>query len=242
MEPSVRLALLARPFMQVATCQRTRKSQLVNKTETIKKRIGEGAWMYRSGSLEKKIQSLLNGQGVHLPEVGIVKDGGNSPSGELRMRKQRVLTPYSTKAIPPHFIRHCKRGGAAPRDEGTPKGKKKRTSKGGLAALPEESPAPTADEGEEEAPIFRILPRAGGQPSGEVGVFHFMLLFFFYSTSRRARSSPRVGFAIRGSETEGEKDFEIGGFMTERGEGLRKGSRAGLASDDPEISDLMSSG
>ena len=29
--------------------------------------------------------------------------------------------------------------------------------------------------------------------------------------------------------------------MTERGEDLRKGSRAGLAPDDPGISDLMSS-
>ena len=116
-----------------------------------------------------------------------------------------------------------------------------RTSKGGSAALPEESPAPREDEGEEKAPTFRILPRAGGQPSGEAGVFYFMLLLFFASTYRRARSSPRVGFAIRGSKTEGEEDFETGGFMTERGECLRKGSRVGLASDDPRISNLMSS-
>ena len=42
-----------------------------------------------------------------------------------------------------------------------------RTSKGGSAALPEETLAPTADEGEEEAPTFKIFPRARGKPSGE---------------------------------------------------------------------------
>ena len=57
----------------------------------------------------------------------------------------------------------------------------------------------------------------------------------------RARSSPHVGLAIRGSKTEGEGNFETEGFITERGEGLRKGSRVGLASDDPGIFDLMSS-
>ena len=61
-----------------------------------------------------------------------------------------------------------------------------RTSKEGSAALPEESPAPTADEGEEEAPTFRILPQVGGKPYREVGGFRFALLFFFPSTSRRA--------------------------------------------------------
>ena len=99
-----------------------------------------------------------------------------------------------------------------------------RTSKGGSATLPEESLAPTADVGEEEAPTFRILPRAGGQPFGEVGGFRFTILFFFSNTSKRARSSPRVGFEIRGSETEGEEDLETRGFMKERGEDLRKGS------------------
>ena len=68
-----------------------------------------------------------------------------------------------------------------------------------------------------------------------------MLLFFFASTSRRARSSLRVGFEIRGSKTEGEEDLETRGFMTERGEDLRKGSLAGLAPDGQGISDLMSS-
>ena len=116
-----------------------------------------------------------------------------------------------------------------------------RTSKGDSAALPEESPAPTVDEGKEEAPTFRILPRAGEQPFGELGGFRFTLLFFLTSTSRRDRSFPRVGFAIMGSETEGEEDLETGGFMTERGEDLRKGSRVGLAPDGPGISDLMSS-
>ena len=79
------------------------------------------------------------------------------------------------------------------------------------------------------------------QTSGEVGVFRFTLLFFFVSTSRRARSFPRVGSAIRGSETEGEEEFETGGFMKEMGEGLRKGSRVGLAPDCLGISNLMSS-
>ena len=116
-----------------------------------------------------------------------------------------------------------------------------RTSNGGSTALPEESPASTADEGEEEAPTFRILPRAGGQPSGELGGFCFTLLFFFARTSKWDRSSPRVGFAIRGYETEGEEDLEIGGLMTERGEDLRKGSRTGCTPDGPGISDLMSS-
>ena len=108
-------------------------------------------------------------------------------------------------------------------------------------ALPEESPVPAADEGGEEAPTFRILPRAGGQPSGEDRGLHFTLLFFFANTSRRARSSPCVGPAIKGSEAEGEEDFEARGFMTERGEDIRKGSRVGLASDGPGIFDLMSS-
>ena len=116
-----------------------------------------------------------------------------------------------------------------------------RTSKGGSCALPEESPALMVDQGEEEAPTFRILPRVGGQPSGEIGGFRFTLLFFFTSTSRRDRSSPRVGFVIRGYETEGEEDLGTGGFMTEMGEDLKKGSRAGLAPDDPGISNLMSS-
>ena len=95
------------------------------------------------------------------------------------------------------------------------------------------------DEGEEEAPTFRILPRAGGQPSGELGGFRFMLLFFFASISRQDQSSPHVGFAIRGSETKGEEDLGMGGFMTERGEDVRKGSQLDLALDDPGISDLM---
>ena len=68
-----------------------------------------------------------------------------------------------------------------------------------------------------------------------------MLLFFFSSTSRWDRSSPRVGLSIRGSEIEGEEDLGKGGFMTERGEDLRKGSRVGLAPDVPGIFDLMSS-
>ena len=72
-----------------------------------------------------------------------------------------------------------------------------RTSKGGSSALPEESPTPMADEGEEEALTFRILPRVRGQSSGELGGFRFTLLLFFVSTSRRDRSSPCVGFAIR---------------------------------------------
>ena len=67
-----------------------------------------------------------------------------------------------------------------------------------------------------------------------------MLLFFFSSTSRRDRNFPCIGFTIRGSEIEGEEDLEIGGFMTEKGEDLRKGSRAGLAPDGLGISDLMS--
>ena len=37
------------------------KKESVNKTEKIKKRIGEGAWTYKSGSLKQKSQSLLNG-------------------------------------------------------------------------------------------------------------------------------------------------------------------------------------
>ena len=85
-----------------------------------------------------------------------------------------------------------------------------KTSNGGSSALLEESPALTTDEGEEEAPTFRILPQVGGQPSGKVGGFYFTLLFFFFAnTSRRARSSPRVGFTIRGSEIEEDEDLEI---------------------------------
>ena len=44
----------------------------------------------------------------------------------------------------------------------------------------------------------------------------------------------------RPSKTEGEEDLGTGGFMMERGEDIRKSSRAGLASDDPGISNLMS--
>ena len=188
--------------------------------------------MYISSSLKQKSQSLLNGQSVHLPEVENTKDRGNSPDSELCMREQRVLTPYSAKVIPPHLIRHCRGGGggggsAAPSDVGlqTEIG---RTSKG---------------RGE-EAPAFKTIPRAGGQPSGEAWDFRFTLLFFLVSTSRRARSSPRVGFEVKGSNIEDEEDLETGGkegFMTERGECIKKGSRAGLAPDGPGISDLMSS-
>ena len=62
----------------------------------------------------------------------------------------------------------------------------------------------------------------GGQPSGELIGFRFTLLFFFASTSRWDRSSPWVGFAVRGSETDGEEDLGKGCFMTERGEDLKK--------------------
>ena len=44
-----------------------------------------------------------------------------------------------------------------------------RTSKGSLAALPEESPAPIVDEGEKEAPTFKFLPRPGGGGGGGGG-------------------------------------------------------------------------
>ena len=115
-----------------------------------------------------------------------------------------------------------------------------RTSKGGLSHPPRRVSNPDSGR-EEEAPTFRILPQAGGQPYGEVGGFCFTLLFFFASTSWRAQISPRVGFAIRGSETEGEEDTETRGFMMERGEDLKKGSQVGLAPSGSGISDLMSS-
>ena len=97
-----------------------------------------------------------------------------------------------------------------------------RTSKGGSSALPEESPSPTTDEGKGEALTFRVLPRVEGQPSGKLRGFRFTLLFFFANISRQDRSSPRVGFAERGSETEGEEDLGMRHFMTERGEDLKK--------------------
>ena len=93
----------------------------------------------------------------------------------------------------------------------------------------------------QEDPTFKILPREGGEPSGEVRGFRFTLIFFFSSTSRRAQSSSYVGFTIKGSETEGEEDLETGGFMMEREEDLKKGSPAGLAPNGPGISDLLSS-
>ena len=70
-----------------------------------------------------------------------------------------------------------------------------------------------------------------------------MLLFFLVSTSSRARSSPRAGFGVKGSKIEDEEGLKTGGkrgFMTERGEGLRKGSRVGLAPDGLGMFDLMS--
>ena len=88
------------------------------------------------------------------------------------MKKQRVLIPHSTKTFPHHLALEGGGGGggggggSAPYDIGlqTEIG---RTSKGGSAALPEESPTPTVDKGGEETPTFKVLPRAGGQPSGE---------------------------------------------------------------------------
>ena len=111
-------------------------------------------------------------------------------------------------------------GGSGPCDIG-PQTEIGRTSKGGSTALLEGSPAPTIDESEEETPTFKVLPWAGEQPSGEAGVFRFTLLFFFASTSKRARSSPRVGFVIRGSKAEDEEGLEKRGkegFMAEGGE------------------------
>ena len=58
-----------------------------------------------------------------------------------------------------------------------------------------------------------------------------MLLFFFASTSRRDRSSPRVGVKVRGSKTDGGEDLGMERFMKERGEDLRKGRQACLAPD-----------
>ena len=53
-----------------------------------------------------------------------------------------------------------------------------------------------------------------------------------------------MGLEIRGSKAKDEEDFETRGregFMTEGGEGLRIGSRAGFALDGSRISYLMSS-
>ena len=157
------------------------------------------------------------------------------------MRKQRVLILTTSKRSRfPVTSSSIVRGGAAPRDMGlqTEIG---RTSKVGSSTLPEETLASMASEGKEEAPTFKILPRVVGQPCSELGGFRFMLLFFFASTSGWDRSSPRVGFTIRGSKTEGEEDLGTEGFMAERGEDLKKGSWTDLALDELGISDLMSS-
>ena len=102
-----------------------------NRTETVKKKIDESTWMYRGDSLKQKSQSLLDGQRIHLPEVGVAQDGGNNPNSELRMRKQKVLIPCSLKAItiPHHLIRHCRRGRGAPR-RGTPDRNRKNLQRG----------------------------------------------------------------------------------------------------------------
>ena len=55
-----------------------------------------------------------------------------------------------------------------------------RTSNRGSAALPEDSPAPIVDEGEEEAPTFRILPRAGGTTLWQAQRFPFHAPFLLY--------------------------------------------------------------
>ena len=107
-----------------------------NRTETIKKKIDENTWMYRSGSLKQKSQSLLDGQGIHLLDVEVEKDGGNNPSNEFRMREQRVLTPCSLKAIviPRHLIRQCRRGRDASR-RGT-LNRNRKNLQGGLSRPP----------------------------------------------------------------------------------------------------------
>ena len=48
-----------------------KKKESAHRTETIKKMIDESTWTYRGGSLKKKIQSLLDEQGTHPPEVGV---------------------------------------------------------------------------------------------------------------------------------------------------------------------------
>ena len=97
--------------------QQLKNKKSANRTETIKKNIDECIWTYRGGSLKQKSQSLLDGQGTHPSEVEVAQNGGNSPGRELRMRKERVLIPYSLKAItiPHHLIRHCRRGRGTPR-------------------------------------------------------------------------------------------------------------------------------
>ena len=113
---------------------------------------------------KKKSQSLLDGQGAHPPEVGVAQDRGNSPGSDLRMRKQNSSSLAASKRSRfPVTSSGIVGGGAAPCDVGlqTEIG---RTSKGGSSALPEESLAPTTDEGEGEALTFEVLPQAGGQP------------------------------------------------------------------------------
>ena len=172
--------------------------------------------------MKKKSQGLLDGQGTHPLEVEVTQDGGNNPDSELHMRKQRVLIPYSLRVItiPHHLVRHCRRGSGAPR-RGT-LDRDRENLQGGIIRPPRRVSSPDDGRRRGRGPTFRVLPRGGGQPYGELRGFRFTLPFFFANTSRRDRSYPHVGLAVRGSETDGEEDLGTGRFMTKRGEDLRK--------------------
>ena len=121
-----------------------------------------------------------------------------------------------------------------------------RTSKGGSAALPEESPAMTVDEGEEKTPAFKILPLAGGVGGGGGGggwgatlkgslslplYAHFLLFQHFPAGSKLSLSG------LRDKRLQRKRRRRLN---DRGGEDLRAGSRAGFVPDGLGISDLMS--
>ena len=90
-----------------------------------------------------------------------------------------------------------------------------------------------AEEEEEDAPSFGILPQAGRSFSTESEVFRFTLPDYRDSTSTRARSSPLVGLTTEGPTGEN--------FIEEGGEGLKAAERVDLKLEGLGISDLINS-
>ena len=96
-----------------------------------------------------------------------------------------------------------------------------RTSKGGSSALREESPAPTAEEDEEEAPSLRAPSRGAALWRARRFPFHAPLLLSQHLQARPKLSPCRL--RSKGLlKTDGEEDLGAGRFMRERGEDLRK--------------------
>ena len=128
----------------------------------MRKRTSEGARTYRSSSLKRKSQSLLDEQGIHLLEVGITKNGGNSPIGKLRMRKQRVLIPLNTKTTPSYVFWNWRRELGTLRRRTSDRNRK--NLQRGLRRPPRRISSTNSRQRRRRDPTFKVLPRVGGNP------------------------------------------------------------------------------